>query len=394
MVIFNLIFGIFYLMAIEANAANVLIWDAGDNKSVGHVALQTRTYHISLWPETRKSMFEDEYPRLFQSFIGGEKGVIHFHHEYDYLCEDHKEPSQYLLESISSRRIDELYEEILEYNNVTPDTVTLEAGAEKFRRTGKAEITLSKTKWALRTEGTGRDFYKKAQSCVTCTANIVNIAGDGVLEPFIGNKNIYRTSNILTRLSRTLDLTKEHINEIPFNVFISVAEFKHCINSLYNEILTSRSTLPKSIASLSPVKIISRNSYIISPIDASAHYYVDGSFSYRAEEKDNFLFRLIPEASNTFRISSVDTLDVNTTTNRVLNVRHAFSWGDRSVYMAHDDLRWKNHRSFIIEGYRGYHRFINVERGAVLGVSDEGTLKAFSPGNDDFSDNKLFRITR
>jgi hypothetical protein len=73
-------------------------------------------------------------------------------------------------------KVNELYEEFLDYNNITHDNVTLERADEIIERKGKPEISLNRSLYSF--EGSSSVlpyFYKEKQSCTTfCMGLLLN----------------------------------------------------------------------------------------------------------------------------------------------------------------------------------------------------------------------------
>ena len=198
------------------NSCEVLIWEPKNKfkkltlQEFGHAALQTETYHMSLWPDT---------PKKNSSFDINEEvnGCLHFHHDYDafniYDKDEIKSslpPVQINLNFISSSKINSAYEDMLAYNDITPDNVTLTNGEKiwghrikctkthKEDRSPKEEeqfcptkqkhvpkVSLRKSKWCFSSNFHKDDFYKYPQSCTGFCLGLLNLASDGGVDKFI-----------------------------------------------------------------------------------------------------------------------------------------------------------------------------------------------------------------
>jgi hypothetical protein len=124
-----------------------LIWEPKKpNNPFGHAAIQTNTYHMSLWPD---GDCKEDFGYI-QTFLYGVKGSLVFHHNFDYVLEGKREPLQYNIEYCSMKDVDVLYEEMLEFNDITPDKVTLDSGNEIINRGEKPEISLDKSKYSFK----------------------------------------------------------------------------------------------------------------------------------------------------------------------------------------------------------------------------------------------------
>lgn len=185
------------------NSCDVLIWEPKDKfkkltlREFGHAALQTQTYHMSLWPDTPKKNGK------FSEINEEVNGSLNFHHDYDcYLIENH--PIVISLDFVSSSKINSAYEEVLEYNDITPDNVTLTNGEKIWSHKEKCsakeescptkqkhypEVSLSGSKWCLSSDFYQEGFYKHPQSCTGFSLGLLNLASEGGVDKFIRNKD-------------------------------------------------------------------------------------------------------------------------------------------------------------------------------------------------------------
>ena len=124
-----------------------MLWEPNKpSNPYGHAAIQTNTYHMSLWPD---GDCKEDFG-FFQTLLVGVDGSLVFHHNYDYILEGRREPLQYDIEYCSMKKVDELYEEMLDYNNITCDNVTLESGNEILKRNERPEISLKKSAYSFK----------------------------------------------------------------------------------------------------------------------------------------------------------------------------------------------------------------------------------------------------
>jgi hypothetical protein len=174
-----------------------MLWEPNKpNNPFGHAAIQTNTYHMSLWPDGN---CKEDFGYV-QTFLLGVDGSLVYHHNYDCVLEGRREPLQYNIEFCSMKEVDELYEEMLDFNDITHDKVTLDSGNEKLERKEKPEISLNKSKYSFKgvylkekdfTEISPitifrntskykepiREFYKDKQSCTTFCMNLLLNSG-------------------------------------------------------------------------------------------------------------------------------------------------------------------------------------------------------------------------
>ena len=167
------------LHSLQAFSTVVYIWEPdGKENKYGHVAIGTKSYHMSFWPSD-----------------GNKGGIIdvpaqlHYNVSYDALREGNieskfREPIRYPLESISPSKLNTAYEEFLEYNDVTPDRVTIDVGKEMFEKKGEEPTyKLSRTKYNAVTSylfpGTefNRDYFKESLACTSFAMNLLEQDG-------------------------------------------------------------------------------------------------------------------------------------------------------------------------------------------------------------------------
>ena len=180
-------------------ATSVLIWDKDGNENpYGHAAVQTRTYHMSLWPD-------GDVKRDFgtwNTLTNGCRGALNYHHHVDCILERGRKPKIYTLEGISEYKVNSAYEEMLHYNDITPDTVTLEAAQEKLNKgvslygsvelgsKYSPEITLKRSLYTYLGINHGKDeFYKYKQSCTSFSLSVLKNGGfkyaENIVRPIV-----------------------------------------------------------------------------------------------------------------------------------------------------------------------------------------------------------------
>ncbi len=131
---------------------------------------------MSLWPN---GDVKEDFGWL--KTLGGVPGCLVLHHDYDRYLEGRRDPKQYEVDYVSPKKVNTVYEEILNYNDITPDRVTLDSVEETTKRwllNGKEppEISLSKTPYSFEGEYFHtKDFYTNKQSCTTfCLGLLLN----------------------------------------------------------------------------------------------------------------------------------------------------------------------------------------------------------------------------
>lgn len=200
-----------------------LVWNATGH-NFGHIGIYTGKYYISLWPDCDL----DDYKRFFSGGpdLGGEPDLdsyrsflvwyfgrreltnveslerklkvlddgvdacLHYHPFLDRSYEDEVEPVQYKITNVCERRIDFLYEDMLRFNDIDPESVTFVEGERKRDLYGetrlssdKPEISLKRTRWSSVGQHLGDDpynFYRRKQSCATFVLSLLR-AGDDVV---------------------------------------------------------------------------------------------------------------------------------------------------------------------------------------------------------------------
>jgi hypothetical protein len=97
------------------------------------------------------------------------------------------------------KKVDELHEEFLDYNNVTPDNVTLQRAKEIIESGGKPEISLNRSLYSFQgTNFSSPDFYKHKQSCTTFCMGLLLNSG--------ANKNCQNLTKLIENLFKTRDI--------------------------------------------------------------------------------------------------------------------------------------------------------------------------------------------
>lgn len=160
-------------MLLSNSKANILIWDQSETR-FGHASIYTDKYHMSLWPDGN---YKGNLSYLSAIKNGIDASII-YHYDYDKELEDKKDPI--VIETdVSCDNLNRIYEKFLNFNEITPDNVTIEAGKEMLENGKKPQKKLNKTKYSIRgTKFQNYDFYKYYQSCTTFCLGLIINAGD------------------------------------------------------------------------------------------------------------------------------------------------------------------------------------------------------------------------
>ena len=147
---------------------------------------------MSLWPDG--DLKQDH--AYITSHLVGVSGSLVFHHDLDKFYEHEKIPSIYSIDwtddsSSLMKKIDENYENMLNYNDITPDRVTLSAAEELIDQKKRPEISLNKTRYSFRGHNFyTNEFYKYQQSCTTfAMALLLNSGINDEFQNYILKKN-------------------------------------------------------------------------------------------------------------------------------------------------------------------------------------------------------------
>ncbi len=244
----NFLLSVFFLITMQffslVNATTVLLWEPDVDNTYGHATVQTKTYHISLWPD---GDVKNDFG-VWNTLTKGVPGSLNFHHQLDYILEGKRKPKQYFLEKIPALKVDQAYEEMLEYNDITPDRVTLNAGEEQVLKKIKPEISLSKSLYSFKGGGCIKDgFYKYPQSCTTFSASLLNIANEGIVEEYLNRvSNIKRDeflwANAFVNMNGGVGIEyagdafiNYNLEEAIFKHIVTVTNFKACIEYISKE---------------------------------------------------------------------------------------------------------------------------------------------------------------
>ncbi|RMZ97385.1 hypothetical protein BpHYR1_028700 [Brachionus plicatilis] len=158
------------------NGPKSILWLPADENKFGHATIQTNSYHMSFWPDGDVKL---DYG-LLRTFTFGIPGSIVFHHDRDYSLENKREPIVIELTNFSNRRLNETYEQLLHYNDITPDRVTIERGDDLVMRKIPPEISLKRSLYSLRGKFFySEDFYKSMQSCTTFCLGLLFNSNEG-----------------------------------------------------------------------------------------------------------------------------------------------------------------------------------------------------------------------
>lgn len=224
------------------NATTVLLWEPESRNPYGHATIQTGIYHMSLWPD---GDVKNDYGTV-NTYMNGITGSLVYHHNLDYLLEGKREPKRYPLENISTSSINAAYEEMLNYNDITPDRVTLEEGGKKCEERKRPEITLSNTRYTFKgVNYEEEEFYKFPQSCTSFSLSILRRGGFTYNQGLLLHRSIYETtytplrprgilspSNFIadTFISEIANLTiSEQTGVVGESSIITVPNFEKCI---------------------------------------------------------------------------------------------------------------------------------------------------------------------
>ncbi len=165
---------------------------------------QTDKYHMSFWPA---GDIKEELGAVNAALSGVPASLV-FHQNLDFKLEGNRVPEQYEIKVATNAQINEVYEQVLAYNRVDQDKVTLIRGQRHCDRGDRPELDLPKDK-TLYTyipqlvrdkeserkakedpsmmenlfSGVHKPWYCFSQSCVSFVFNLVEMAdhvNDGV----------------------------------------------------------------------------------------------------------------------------------------------------------------------------------------------------------------------
>ena len=208
-----------------------LIWlPEGENK-YGHATLHTDTYHMSLWPDG--DVKEDL--GVVEAFKDGVKGKIVIHHNLDRYFEDRRDPIQISLKEFSSQRLNRTYERFLAYNNIAPETATLEAGQIMIDDKTRPEIKLKKSLYSYTSNKYWEDdFFEYKQSCATfCMSLLINSMErkPNASHPFLKFGAFLKNNMLMRILFPALNIKPVD------NSVLTVPQFKEILNDFENFII-------------------------------------------------------------------------------------------------------------------------------------------------------------
>lgn len=171
----NLFLLVFFLQKSALTSdTTVLIWDANE-ECYGHAAIQSKTYHMSFWPDGNVKDIG-----VLEAHNRGMRGSLVCHHDIDVALEGQRKPTLYKLDKVSNFKIEQAYEEMLDYNNITPDNVTIEESENKLELYNEGKInttpeySTSRSLWTTSGLFHGRkEYYKFAQSCTSFSLSIL-----------------------------------------------------------------------------------------------------------------------------------------------------------------------------------------------------------------------------
>lgn len=189
----------------------IFIWLPKADDEVGHVALKTDRYYVSIWPETGLTDGKHiaKYLHLVE-MITGVNACLVYHKNIDRECESDCDPVEYDISvAVTNEDLDPVIEEFLNYNEWKPEQMTIERsevlykkgqeyneifkltklktpdiiqsnGLEKVDLAQLLSFSLPKTEYSFSAELVSdkedEPFYHKQQSCVSLTFNLIQTA--------------------------------------------------------------------------------------------------------------------------------------------------------------------------------------------------------------------------
>jgi hypothetical protein len=178
----------------------VFIWRPENEDDVGHVALKTDKYYVSIWPAR---YLNDGKPLSrwmdIVRFMNGVEGSLVLNINVDREREGDCDPVEYDIDvAVTNEDLNPIIEEFLLYNEINPEDVTLKRGEELFLKRQEyenlspeeaenviepqqPETSLLKTQYSFSAElFSGKEvaepFYHKQQSCVSLIFNLLQVA--------------------------------------------------------------------------------------------------------------------------------------------------------------------------------------------------------------------------
>lgn len=184
---------------------------------------------MSLWPDG--DLKQDL--GVVEAFIVGVKGSIVIHHNYDRYLEGKRDPIQINLEKFSSQRLNRTYEQFLVYNNIEPETATLQAGQIMIDRKERPEISLPKSLYSYTSNKyLEDDFFEYKQSCTTFCVSLLINSMERNPNPFL-KFGAFLKNNMVNRL-----LFPALIKPVD-NSVLTVPKFKEILNDFENFVIRS-----------------------------------------------------------------------------------------------------------------------------------------------------------
>jgi hypothetical protein len=183
---------------------------------------------MSFWPD---GDVKEDFG-FFNTFKNGVKSSLVFHHDLDRHYESKREPIIFEIDYVSMKKVNELYEEILDYNDITHDNVTLERAEEIIESKRKPEISLSRSLYSFQgTSFSSPDFYKYKQSCTTFSMGLLLNSG--------ANKDCKNLTKLIENLSNRGDIDYEFMNKIQADFLLElsilkVKTFKNFLEKRFN----------------------------------------------------------------------------------------------------------------------------------------------------------------
>lgn len=185
---------------------------------------------MSLWPDGKVKDLG-----VVKAFTDGVKGSINIHHNYDRHLEGKRDPIQISLEKFSSQRLNRTYERFLAYNNIAPETATLQAGQIMIDNKKKPEFSLDKSLYSYTSNKYWEDdFFEHKQSCTSfCMSLLINSMErkPNASHPFLKFGAFLKNNMVMRILFPALNIKPVD------NSVLTVPQFKEILNDFENFII-------------------------------------------------------------------------------------------------------------------------------------------------------------
>lgn len=190
---------------------------------------------MSFWPDGNVKDLG-----VVETFIDGVKGSIVIHHNLDRHLEGKRDPIQISLEKFSSQRLNRTYERFLAYNNIAPETATLQAGQMMIDqwmidRKKKPEFSLDKSLYSYTSNKYWEDdFFEYKQSCTTfCMSLLINSMErkPNASHPFLKFGAFLKNNMLMRILFPALNIKPVD------NSVLTVPKFKEILNNFENFVI-------------------------------------------------------------------------------------------------------------------------------------------------------------